>query len=428
MGLICAAGIAVALIGVRDLATGDRTDEIAGASIKVVHLLREGRLTPTLTGLEVPAVQVVNARGRVLAATPEMAGAPRMADFEPTEDEVRALRLRCDVPGYVGECMLVMSFRVHQPEGDWLVYGADHDVPWYVSPLFSAMLLGGALLLLLVTTTGTYRVIGKTLAPVDAIRSELDEISATDLGRRVPVPPYQDEIRRLAESVNRTLDRLETQVEKQRRFASDASHDLRSPITAMRTQVEDALLHPGDTDWISLARAQLGSLERLEALVSDLLMLARLDAGAPSRRDRLDLSELVRGELDRRWRRVRVVRKLQDGVEVLGDRLRLARLLTNLVDNAERHAGTEICVVVGDRDGHAVLEVLDDGTGIPADQREVVFQRFTRLDAARSRDAGGTGLGLPIAREIAEEHGGSLTVEDSPRGARFVARFPSARR
>ncbi len=109
-----------------------------------------------------------------------------------------------------------------------------------------------------------------------------------------------------------------------------------------------------------------------------------------------------------------------------GDRTRLTRLLTNLLDNAERHAASVITVTVRREAGTCVLEVLDDGAGIPAAQREIVFQRFARLDAARSRDAGGTGLGLPIARQIAETHGGTLTIEDSPPGARFVLRLPCA--
>ncbi|MDF5758107.1 HAMP domain-containing sensor histidine kinase [Spongiactinospora sp. TRM90649] len=429
MGLICLAASALVLLGVRQMAFGYQQERLITSTLNLANHIQEGDVPKPLTTTEPPAVQVIDPQGRIVSATPRVIGEPPIAALPQGHryHDLRGQWRRCDVPGFPRQCMIVIGYRVHNPNGDWTVYAADDDVPWYVDVRLLGALAGTSLLLAGVMTAGTYRTVRKTLAPVDAIRAELDEISTTDLGRRVPVPPYQDEIRRMAESVNRTLDRLETLVEKQRRFASDASHDLRSPITAMRTQVEDALLHPGDTDWIQLSRTQLGSLERLEALVSDLLMLARLDAGAPSRRDRLDLSELVRGELDRRRRRVRVVPRLQGGVEVLGDRLRLARLLTNLVDNAERHAASEIVVTVKSEDGTAVLEVLDDGSGIPEEQREVVFQRFTRLAAARNRDAGGTGLGLPIAREIAEEHGGTLTVRDSPSGARFVARFPSAR-
>jgi len=157
--------------------------------------------------------------------------------------------------------------------------------------------------------------------------------------------------------------------------------------------------------------------------VNDLLTLSKLDAGAPDERTPIDLGELVAAETARP-RSKEVVTTLQTGVVVTGNRLQLARLLTNLLDNAERHAERKIIVTLRRQGDEAVLEVVDDGSGIAPEQREYVFQRFTRLDAARNRDAGGTGLGLPIAREIATSHLGTLTIEDSDVGARFVLRLP----
>ena len=186
--------------------------------------------------------------------------------------------------------------------------------------------------------------------------------------------------------------------------------------------MEEALHYPDDVDWKIKANAMIFSLDRLQAIVSDLLMLARLDSGVTAARERIDLGELVGEELDRRKRCVEVTRKLEPGVVVIGDRLRLARLLTNLADNAERHAASRITVSVTEQNDMAVLEVVDDGAGIALEQREVVFRRFTRLDAARNKDAGGTGLGLPIAREIAEAHGGSLKASGQrPRCAIRIA-------
>ncbi|MFC4061277.1 sensor histidine kinase [Planomonospora corallina] len=304
-------------------------------------------------------------------------------------------------------------------------------IPWYVHPGLFVFLVVTSLLTAALSGIGAYHTVTEALTPVNAITGKLAEITATDVGRRVPVPRARDEIRQLAETINETLDRLEEAVEQQRRFAADASHDLRSPLTAMRTQVEEALQYPEDVDWVPKAQAMLASLDRLQSIVSDLLMLARLDSGTPASKEIVDLGELTAGELDRRPRRVELIRKLEPGVTVVGDPLRLARLLTNLVDNAERHAVSTVTVTVaahgGPGTGAAVLEVLDDGAGIAPEQREVVFRRFTRLDAARSRDAGGTGLGLSIAREIAEGHGGTLRIEDSPKGARFVLRIPLAR-
>ncbi|MCG5213892.1 sensor histidine kinase [Streptosporangium sp. KLBMP 9127] len=427
MALICLLCSVLVLIGLRDLVAQHRREQTVKATLRVTHLVQRDQLRPDLPVENVPYIQVLNPQGKIVAITPPMRGKPPMARFAGSEDRVRTDRVVCDSPAFPpGECLIIVGTRVYQPNGDYIVYAASPHVEWYVSPALILVLLGGSLLLVGVTAAGTYRTVSRTLAPVDAIRSELAEIKATDIGRRVPIPQYKDEIRRLAETVNQTLDRLQSLVERQRRFASDASHDLRSPLTAMRAQVEAALLHPRETNWPEVSVALLGSLERLEALVSDLLMLARLDAGAPALRERLDLTELIRSELDRRPRRVPITRRLTPGVKVTGDQLRLARLLTNLVDNAERHASRHVAVTVRPEAGMAVVEVVDDGTGIPPEKREEVFQRFTRLDAARSKDAGGTGLGLPIAREIAKEHGGTLTVEDSPHGAKLVARFPLA--
>ncbi|WP_405147391.1 HAMP domain-containing histidine kinase [Sphaerisporangium sp. NBC_01403] len=185
-----------------------------------------------------------------------------------------------------------------------------------------------------------------------------------------------------------------------------------------------------------MGTAVLNGLDRLQGIVRDLLTIARLEGGTPCAHDLVDLAELVTSEMDARHPGKRVERDLEEGVLVLGDRLRLARLITNLVDNAERHADSTITVRVhrargGGDDrrfvtGAAVLEVLDDGAGIAPDKRELVFQRFARLAAARGRDSGGTGLGLSIARQIAEMAGGTLAIHDSPRGARFVLRLPLA--
>jgi Signal transduction histidine kinase len=183
-------------------------------------------------------------------------------------------------------------------------------------------------------------------------------------------------------------------------------------------------MYPDDTDWPRTATAMLTGTERLLAIVTDLLTLARLDAGVPVCLQATDLAELVGVELDRRPHRVEIIRNLQQGVFADCDRLKIARLVTNLIDNAERHTEERMTVIVYNDGSLAVLEVADDGSGIAVELRQVVFERFTRLDASRDRDPAGTGLGLAIARQIAEAHHGTLTIEDSARGARFVLRLP----
>ncbi|WP_246264295.1 sensor histidine kinase [Acrocarpospora pleiomorpha] len=427
MALICCAVTISALIGVRDLAYNYQTNRVVRAALKTVHLIKRDVLDGVIPDQGVTAVQVIKPNGKVGASTPNLLNRPPMAVFLPDESIVRSDQLVCDSPDFPDTCMIIIAFRVYQPDGDWIIYAADPTVPWYVDPWLLAALIGGSLLVLAITGYGAAWTIGRALAPVDAISAELSNITASDLGHRVPVPKFRDEVRRMAVTANQTLDRLEGAVEQQRRFASDASHDLRSPLTAMRAEIEGALLHPEDADWPEVGEALLVSLDRLQALVTDLLQVARLDARAPGRRDPINLGRLTAAELDRRRRRVKLIKDLDEHVMVRGDRLRLCRLITNLVDNAERHANTEVTIRVFRRDGIAVLEVVDDGAGIAPDKREMVFQRFTRLDAARSRDAGGTGLGLSIARQIAETHGGTLTIEDSDSGARFVLRIPIAR-
>ncbi|MET7459123.1 HAMP domain-containing sensor histidine kinase [Nonomuraea sp. NPDC005501] len=268
-------------------------------------------------------------------------------------------------------------------------------------------LLPGVPALLGVVAAMTWFSVTRALRPVAAIRAKMADITARDLHQRVPVPRSGDEIAALATTVNGTLDRLETAVGTHQRFVADAAHELRSPIATLRARLE--LAPPSE-----LTREALADVERLQALAGDLLMLARLDAGEPVRTTSLDLGQVAFEESVRHGqeKEPRVVVDIEPDVVVRGSRGHLARLVTNLLDNARRHAETAVTVRVRPGDGLAVLEVLDDGPGIPPEHREAVFDRFTRLDEARARDDGGAGLGLPIARDIAGLHGGTLVAID----------------
>ncbi|MEU0882239.1 HAMP domain-containing sensor histidine kinase [Lentzea sp. NPDC005914] len=265
--------------------------------------------------------------------------------------------------------------------------------------------------------------VSRVLRPVEAMRAEVAEINEHNLTRRVPVPSSDNEIARLGATLNETLDRMHRAVEDTRRFVGDASHELRSPLAALRAELEIALSHPGLTDWPTVVKAALEDTERLQELTTDLLLLARLDADALDKQDTVDLTAVVRREVSRRGM---VTLEADDHVLVPGRRAQLSRLLGNLLDNAERHAGT--AVVVRLRGGpSATIEVIDDGPGIPEADRERVFDRFTRLDEARTRAAGGAGLGLAIARRIATRHQGTLKATDAAgfHGIRFVATIPT---
>jgi signal transduction histidine kinase len=245
----------------------------------------------------------------------------------------------------------------------------------------------------------------------------------------------EDEVTRLSRSVARCMGRLEQALRRQRRFASDASHELRGPITGLRARLEEARLHPDQTRMDDLIEDTLSDVQRLESIVTDLLLLSRVEAAdgetaAVSRRPTaIDLGELVASEVAHRPDRLANELRLEPGVVVMGVRGELVRVLANLVDNGQRHAERRVTIEVR-RDGAcAELVVSDDGDGIPAADRERIFKRFVRLDASRERDRGGSGLGLAISREIAHSHDGTLEAgESAGGGASFVLRLPLARR
>lgn len=271
---------------------------------------------------------------------------------------------------------------------------------------------------------------GRALRPVEAIRLQAESITGTTINRRVPEPDIDDEVGRLARTMNAMLDRLETSSQKQRQFVSDASHELRSPLASIRTNLEVALRHPDRTDWPAVANRALTEDVRMEDTVSELLELARLDetAGpAPlATLPEVDLDELVLDDTVQQ-RRVPVDTARVSAGRVHGRREQLTRVVRNLLDNAARHASTTVAVGLVTADDVVELTVDDDGPGIPPDERERVFDRFTRLDDGRARDAGGLGLGLSMVRAITEHHGGTVSVEDAPLGgARLRVRLPAA--
>ncbi|MEU7601581.1 HAMP domain-containing sensor histidine kinase [Streptomyces sp. NPDC041003] len=284
-------------------------------------------------------------------------------------------------------------------------------------------LLAGAPPLIGFAAALAWWVTGHALRPVSAIRTELAAVSGSELDRRVPDPGGADEIAQLARTVNDTLDRLERSDARQRQFTADASHELRNPLAAVRSRLEVALaMDRPDRESVAAA---LADTERLQRIAADLLLLARLDGGPAPRPEPVDLALLAAEDVARRGgSRVAVRLDARAPVPASGDPARLERALANLVDNALRYARAEVVVRAGAQDGWAVLEVTDDGPGIPEADRDRVFERFVRLAADRGRASGGTGLGLAIAREIAWAHGGDVRALPAPAGgARLVLRI-----
>jgi signal transduction histidine kinase len=291
------------------------------------------------------------------------------------------------------------------------------------------MYVGVPLLVLLVAFAVWYFA-GRALRPVELIRLEAASITGSTIHRRVPEQGTDDEVGRLAHTMNAMLDRLELSSQRQRQFVSDASHELRSPLASIRANLEVALRNYDRADWPAVARRALSEDQRMEDTVSELLELARLDESQGEEPltslPEVDLDELVLDETLLPHVVLVNATRVSAG-RVHGRREQLARLVRNLVDNATRHAQTRVDLSLQTTDGTVELTVDDDGPGIDPDDRERVFERFTRLDDGRARDAGGLGIGLAIVKAIVEQHGGSVTIDDAPiGGARFLVQLPPA--
>ena len=273
--------------------------------------------------------------------------------------------------------------------------------------------------------------VGRALSPVEAIRSELADITVSDLARRVPEPGTGDDIDRLARTTNATLARLETAVNRQQQLVADASHELRTPLARIRAALEVDLAAASSTA-VELATTHEGVLADtigLQLLLDDLLHLARSDGDGhgPMPRELVDLDDLVLAEASAVRGRGRLpvdVRRVT-AVQTQGSRTDLTRVVRNLLDNAERHATSALTLTLATVDGRVRLTVRDDGPGIAVDQRERVFERFTRLDDARSPNGGHTGLGLAIARDIVDRHGGKIAIEGTTDNTCFVVTLPA---
>jgi signal transduction histidine kinase len=391
--------------------------------------LADGSLPSVLSvrDIEEALVQVVGPDGRVVAASANVEGRPLLIEgFAP--DGARELRTFDELP-IDDDPFRVIAQRVEAEDGVYTVYVAEtlEAVRESAAVLNRTLFLAVPLLVLLVAAL-TWFVVGRALSPVEAIRAEVAAISGDDLRRRVPEPASTDEIGRLARTMNAMLTRLETAQERQRRFVADASHELRSPLANIRAQLEVDLARPVAARPLETEQAVLEEAVRLERLVDDLLQLARADDSRALRLEPVDLDDVVFREIERAraGAPVEIDARGVSGAQLLGDRDQLTRAVRNLLENAVRHARERVAVSLSEDATGIALTVADDGPGIPPEARERIFERFARLDEGRARDAGGSGLGLSITRDVVVRHGGAVTVDpDYARGARFVIRIPA---
>jgi signal transduction histidine kinase len=343
-------------------------------------------------------------------------GSVRMITRRPSDGAIAVRQLE-------REELILAERSVTSPEGERTIVAVSpfSGVARSIETIINTLWLGIPILILFVGFV-SWHFTGRMLRPVGAIARRAEEISDSNLAERLPQTGTGDEIDRLATTLNSMLARLEDAARRHREFVSDASHELWSPISIIRTQLEVALANPEQADWEVVARDALTEGERLERLVEDLLFLARAEERDPPRRP-VQLEELVKNEI-LRLRDPRISLDVKP-VAVQGDPHQLAKVIANLLANARRHAKRRIEVTLKRDRGRARLSVDDDGPGVPPFERERIFDRFTRLDEARTQEAGGLGIGLALVSRIVGAHGGAVGCSGSDLGgARFEVTFP----
>ena len=424
-GVAVVLGAVVLVWAVRDAVERSLDDRVRAAAGAVAAQVSDGR--SEVTDAQVSTQVVDEATGQVLSASPDLKGVARFSTLPATDSVVVDA-----VPVLGWRDARVGVLRVIDPQGrPVLVYAAvDQDqAAESVVAARTAALFGVPLLIALLGAV-VWVGVGRALRPVEDIRSQVADISARHLSRRVSEPPGNDGVTRLARTMNAMLDRLEAAASRQDRFVADVSHELHSPLASSRAELEVARAHPGSTDWSALTDELLGDNQRMTRVVHDLLFLARSDSNAPlSGRVPLDLDDVVRTEVRRLAvpPSVRVSTAAVEPTDLIGNPDELGRAVRNVLENAVRHAAGHVWVAVATIQDRARFAVADDGPGIDCADRQRVFERFTRLDDSRSRATGGAGLGLAITREIVVGHGGSITVTSADQGgACFVIDLPLA--
>ncbi|MPZ26017.1 MAG: HAMP domain-containing protein [Micromonosporaceae bacterium] len=430
-GLAVGGAVLVAALGVTLQRSVD--SEATQTGRDVARLVAEGALPEPVPVTGEQQVQVVDGQGRVLAAS---LNADRLVPVL-HDAELAAVRgggkrfVAGDRIGVTGPVRVVAVPAGAGGTGPPTVLVAKPMTDLQHSVQVARNILVVAFPLLIgVLAVVTWRLVGATLRPVESLRAGAAEITAAPSGRpaRLPVPASHDEIQRLAVTLNDMLERLETARARQRAFVADAAHELRSPLANLRTELEVAQRLGDRTDWPEVARDLLADTQRLGRLIDDLLLLARADAPHPrvGAVEPVELGGLLRAVAEQySGAAVPVSVAADQPAWVEGEPDGLRRVVANLVDNAVRHARTGVVLAVRPDRTELLVTVTDDGPGIPAADRERVFERFTRLDDARARDAGGAGLGLAIARDLVRRHGGSVRLADAGPGVRAEVRLPS---
>ncbi len=397
----------------------------------IQSLLIDKVLPPEITiiGDDSGFVQLLDSKGAVVSTTKNIAGEAALIIppfFTGSKGEVvtenRIISAFDNIPFRLIAKRITVRNKKYSVVAGYSLVKTLGTIHYLIKLLIALNLLVTALVFLV-----TWFVTRGALRPVERMRSEVDLLSAQDLSKRVSVPKSKDEIGRLGQTLNSLLDRLAISDQRQRRFVSDASHELRNPLAGMRTQLEVEMLYPDPSQIEQGRQALLRSTLRLQELTEDLLVLAISDGkGSVEKWKEIDLKEIVIGEVEEFpiSAGVSLDTSKVKSVRLWGDPSQLRRAFINLLENANRFAETKITVSLHAEEDWAYLDVLDDGPGIPAADRERVFERFSRLDNSRSRHEGGTGLGLAITKQIVLSHGGEIGLLEEKQGAHFQIRLP----
>jgi signal transduction histidine kinase len=428
VGVTLVVGGVALVVGLRAALTDPVERSIRRQAEAAAEVLADGGSPGLLADDDEDVVaQVLDRGGQVVAASPALVGAARREAL--LDDPAAGSQATVEMPGREHR-FLAVAARADTPEGPRSVIVASSlDEATEAVEIVSGLLVVGVPLVLAVVAFTTWQVVGRALAPVEVIRTTVEGVSAADLSGRVPVPATGDEVARLGVTMNHMLDRVQQAQVRQRRFVSDASHELRSPIATLRQHAEVASEHPRRMPDDALTKTVRTEALRLQRLVDDLLLLARADEHTVAlHRQPLDLDDVVLAEV----RHLQATSELEidaTGVSagaVDGDPDALRRVVRNLFDNAMRHATRRMAVALTEQTGTVRLVVEDDGPGVPPEDRHRVFERFVRLDDARARDHGGSGLGLAIVGELATAHDGTVTIGDATLGgARIEVTLPA---
>jgi len=422
-------------------------EALARRARQVADLVQRSRPDWPTLGAEIHSHFAPEANNRLTRVTVNgavnyVSGAPSDHSFDPLIVPSAALRTdgetfdRRVLPD--GRVLLVVVLSRQIPERALVVEEGSSEAPLKATlHAWLAALIAGLVLLIFSAVLGGFRLAHRALTPVGNIIESAERISSHNLSERLPVPNTGDELERLSVALNNMIRRLDEAFQHNQRFLADASHELRTPLTTMRAELEELIGEThGRPDLSGVAESALEEVERLRKIVEGLFAVSRLEAGeALEEKKALDLAELAVSTAEQMIlladdKDIAIACHSSGPVLVLGDGSRLKQVIVNLLDNAIKHTprGGKIDVSVEVNDSKAVLEVSDNGVGIPQHALSLVFERFYRVDKARSRESGGAGLGLSIVKSICIAHGGRVTAEsEEGKGARLKVELPLAR-